>query len=109
MQFFCSPSNQPSVPILASQFHCLFWCLFFSVFFFYFPNYFCCFVVFGLPLIDCFCNIGLCQALGPNGMNNHNGLWEHLNISSRLAYCNCNVFYAIQIEVFYKVGLCFLC
>ena len=37
--------------------------------FFYFPNYFCCFVVFGLPLIYCFCNIGLCQALWPNGIN----------------------------------------
>ena len=24
---------------------------------------------FGLPLIYCFCNIGLCQALGPNGIN----------------------------------------
>ena len=60
----CSPSSQPSVPILASQFHCLFWWGFFSVFFFYFPYYFWCFVVFGLPLIYCFCNIGLCQALG---------------------------------------------
>ena len=25
----CSPLSQPAVPILASQFHCLFWCLFF--------------------------------------------------------------------------------
>ena len=33
----CSPSSQPSVPILASQFHCLFWCCFF---------FFCVFLLF---------------------------------------------------------------
>ena len=70
LQSFKSALRSPgSVAILASQFHCLFWFLFFSVFFFNFPNYFCCFVVFGLPLIYCFWNIGLCQALGPNGIN----------------------------------------
>ena len=65
----CSPSSQPSVPILASQFHCLFWCLFFMCFSFIFLIIFAVFVAFGLPLIYCFCNIGLCQALGPNGIN----------------------------------------
>ena len=32
----CCPSSEPSVPILASQFHCLFWCLFLLCFSFIF-------------------------------------------------------------------------
>ena len=36
----CSPSSQPSVPILASKFHCFAGCLFFCVFWFYFLSFF---------------------------------------------------------------------
>ena len=52
----CSPSSQPSVPILASQFLCFAWCLFFLCFwfsflffFFFFWNYFLLFWCFWPP------------------------------------------------------------
>ena len=38
----CSPLSQPSVPILASQFHCFVWCFFFLCFWFNFIFYFVC-------------------------------------------------------------------
>ena len=60
--------SPPFLSWLASSIVCFGVC-FFLCFCFYFPNYFFCFVVFGLPLFYCFCNIGLCQALGPNGIN----------------------------------------
>ena len=44
----CSPSSQPSVPILASQFLCFAWCLFFLCFWFYFPFFFFFLIIFAV-------------------------------------------------------------